>query len=332
MARILVTGGAGYVGSHACKALAGSGHEPIVLDNLSQGHRSLVRWGPLEVGDLADTACLDAVLRRHRPDAVMHFAAIAGVGESIENPGLYYRHNVAGTRTLLEAMRRHGVDVLVFSSSCAIYGSPETVPIPEEHAQSPITPYGESKLLAERMLSDFDRTSGIRSISLRYFNAGGADPDGEAGEIHDPETHAIPLILMAATGRIPRFEVYGTDYPTPDGSAIRDYVHVSDLAQAHASALDYLLTGGSSTAVNLGTGTGTSVLQLVEAVERVTGRPVPRSLRPRRPGDPPILVADPGRAAALLGWRPQFDRLADIIATAHAWMERSAADCQPTPV
>lgn len=329
MARILVTGGAGYVGSHACKALARLGRQPIVLDNLSQGHRSLVRWGPLEVGDLADAARLDAVFRRHRPDAVMHFAGVTSVGESIENPGLYYRNNVTGTLVLLEAMRRHAVNALVFSSSCAIYGCPETVPVPEEHAQSPVHPYGESKRMAERMLSDFDRAHGIRSISLRYFNAGGADPDGEAGEIHDPETHAIPLLLMAATGRIPRFEIYGADFPTPDGSAVRDYVHVSDLAEAHVTALDYLLDGGRSTAVNLGTGTGTSVLQLVEAVERVIGRPVPRRVRPRRPGDPPILVADSGRAGALLGWRPKFEGLTDIITTAHAWMERAAADRQP---
>jgi len=326
MARILVTGGAGYVGSHACKALARAGHEPVALDNLTQGHRSLVRWGPLEVGEVGDPGCLDAVFRRHRPDAVMHFAAVTSVGESVGNPGLYYRTNVGGTLALLDAMRRHRVDALVFSSTCATYGCPEVVPILEAHPQDPVNPYGASKLMAERILADFGSAHGIRSISLRYFNAGGADPDGEAGETHDPETHAIPLLLMAATGRLPRFEIYGIDYPTPDGTAIRDYVHVSDLADAHVSALNYLLGGGGSTAVNLGTGTGTSVLQLIDAVERVTGRPVPRSVKPRRSGDPPILVADPGKAGTLLGWRPRFTELADIIATAHAWMERPVAE------
>lgn len=323
MARILVTGGAGYVGSHACKALAYAGHEPVVFDNLANGDRSLVRWGPLEVGDIVDAGRLDAVFARHRPDAVMHFAAVASVGESVGSPGLYYRTNVGGTLTLLDATRRHGVDALVFSSSCAVYGDPDVVPILEEHPKEPVNPYGASKLMAERMVSDFGRAYGMRSVSLRYFNAGGADPDGETGEIHDPETHAIPLLLMAAAGRLPRFDICGTDYPTPDGSAVRDYVHVTDLAEAHVSALEYLLRGGDSTAVNLGTGTGTSVLQLVSAVERVTGRPVPRRISPRRPGDPPILVADPGRAGMLLGWRPRFVELTEIIATAHAWMERS---------
>lgn len=321
MARILVPGGAGYVGSHACKALAVAGHEPVVFDNLSQGHRALVRWGPLEIGDIADEERLDAVFRQYRPDAVMHFAAVASVGESVENPGLYYRNNVAGTVSLVEAMRRHGVGVLVFSSSCAVYGCPKTVPIPEDHPQAPINPYGASKLMAERVLADFDRAHGIRSIGLRYFNASGADPDGETGEMHDPETHAIPRMLMAATGRLPQFDIYGTDYPTPDGSAIRDYVHVGDLADAHVSGLDYLLGGGRSTAVNLGNGTGTSVLELIEAVERVTGRRVPYRLRPRRPGDPPILVADSGRAGAVLGWRPKVTSVADIVATAEAWMQ-----------
>ena len=322
MARILVTGGAGYVGSHACKALARAGHEPVALDNLAQGDRSLVRWGPLEVGDITDPAGLDAAFSRYSPEAVMHFAAVTNVGESVKNPDLYFRTNVDGTVTLLEAMERHRVDVLVFSSSCAVYGAPDAVPVSEDHRLAPVTPYGASKLMVERILSDFGQTRGLRSLSLRYFNAAGADPDGETGEIHDPETHAVPLLLMAATGRLPRFDIFGTDYPTPDGSAIRDYVHVSDLADAHVCALDHLLRGGGSAVVNLGTGRGTSVLQLVEAVERTTGRPVPHRLQPRRVGDPPILVADPGRAGTLLGWRPRFLEMADIIATAHAWMER----------
>ena len=328
MARILVTGGAGYIGSHACKALACTGHEPVVLDNLSQGHRSLVRWGPLEIGDIADASCLDSVFRRHRPDAVMHFAAVASVGESVGNPCLYYRNNVGGTLNLLDAMRRHGVPTLVFSSSCAIYGSPDAGPIREDQSPKPVNPYGASKLMAERILSDFDAAHGLRSVSLRYFNAGGADPEGEAGESHDPETHAIPLLLMAASGRVAQFDVFGTDYPTHDGSAIRDYVHVSDLATAHVSALEHLLRGGSSMTVNLGTGSGTSVMQLIDAVERVVGRSVPRRLQPRRPGDPPILVAATDMAGSLLGWRPRFVELDDMISSAFAWMERPVAEAR----
>ncbi|WP_420564800.1 UDP-glucose 4-epimerase GalE [Thalassobaculum sp.] len=326
MARVLVTGGAGYVGSHACKALARAGHEPVVLDNLSQGHRALVRWGPLVIGDITDPVSVDAAFRAYRPDAVMHFAAIASVGESMVEPSIYYRINIGGTMTILDAMRDHHVDALVFSSSCAVYGCPPTPLIVEESAQEPVNPYGASKKMVERIIADYGHAYGIRSLCLRYFNAGGADPDCEAGESHDPETHVIPLLLMAATGRIPRFDIYGTDYPTPDGSAIRDYVHVSDLAEAHVAALDYLLQGGDSTAVNLGTGSGTSVLQLIDAVETITGRPVPRLAQPRRPGDPPVLVAANERACSVLGWRPRIVEPADMIATALAWMERPLAE------
>ncbi|WPZ37049.1 UDP-glucose 4-epimerase GalE [Thalassobaculum sp. OXR-137] len=332
MARVLVTGGAGYVGSHACKALARAGHEPIVLDNLSQGHRALVRWGPLVVGDIADPVCVDGVFREYRPDAVMHFAAIASVGESMVDPAVYYRINIGGTMTILDAMRDHDVAPLVFSSSCAVYGCPPTALIVEESSLEPVNPYGASKKMMERIIADYGQAYGHRSLCLRYFNAGGADPDGEAGESHDPETHVIPLLLMAATGRIPQFDIYGTDYPTPDGSAIRDYVHVSDLAEAHVAALDYLLQGGASTVVNLGTGCGTSVLQLIDAVERATGRTVPRVARPRRPGDPPILVASNEKAGRVLGWRPRMTEPVDMIATAHAWMERPLADRRAVPV
>ncbi|CAO3459931.1 UDP-glucose 4-epimerase GalE [Azospirillum largimobile] len=326
MARVLVTGGAGYIGSHACKQLARRGHEPVVFDNLSRGRRELVRWGPLEIGDVSDATALDRVFQRYRPDCVMHFAALAYVGESMSNPGPYYHVNVTGSLTLLDAMRRHGVNMLVFSSTCATYGIPDVVPLTESHPQRPITPYGASKLMVEHVLTDYSRAYGIASVALRYFNAAGADPDGEIGELHDPETHAIPLLLMAVDGRIPCFDVYGTDFPTPDGSAVRDYIHVCDLADAHVRALDYLRDGGRSVALNLGTERGTSVLQLLEVVEQVTGRAVPHRLLPRRPGDPAILVADAAMARKTLGWAPTVTDIADTVTTAYAWMrQRSPA-------
>ncbi len=317
--KVLVTGGAGYVGSHACKALARAGHEPVVYDNLLRGHRSLVRWGPLEQGDIADAQGLREVIRKHEPEAVMHFAALAYVGESVTAPEIYYRTNVAGSLALLEAMREHGVRSMVFSSSCATYGLPASLPMSEAHPQAPINPYGASKLMVERMLPDYAAAHGLRWISLRYFNAAGADPDGEIGETHDPETHAAPLAIFAALGRTSAFPVFGTDYPTADGSAVRDYVHVADLATAHVAALDYLARGGSSLALNLGTGAGTSVLELVRAVERVAGRPLPVERRPRRSGDPPLLLADARLAAEVLGWRPDYTDINDIVATAWAW-------------
>ncbi len=322
MAAILVTGGAGYVGSHACKALAAAGHTPVVYDNLGRGHRGLVRWGPLEVGDLADGARLDEVFARHRPEGVMHFAAFAYVGESVEDPARYWRNNVGGTLELLEAMRRADVRTLVFSSTCSTYGVPERLPIGEDAPQRPINPYGATKLAIERMLADYDAAYGLRAASLRYFNAAGCDPDGETGEIHDPETHAIPRVLMAAAGELPHFDVYGTDYATPDGTCVRDYVHVSDLAQGHVQALDYLKRGGATTAVNLGTGRGFSVREVVAAAEQVTGRRVPVREAPRRQGDPPVLVADPARARALLGFAPRYTELEPIVATAWRWCSR----------
>jgi UDP-arabinose 4-epimerase len=317
--KILVTGGAGYVGSHACKALASAGHHPIVYDNLSRGHRGLVKWGTFEQGDILDQSRLKEVFARHRPDGVLHFAALAYVGESVADPALYYRNNVIGSHSLLEAMRASGVQLLVFSSTCATYGPPLRTPIDEDHPQQPVNPYGETKLAVERMLRDYGTAYGLRWAALRYFNAAGADPDGEIGEMHEPETHAIPLAIFAALGRIPSFTLYGTDYPTADGSAIRDYIHVTDLAAAHVAALDYLAGGGAPVALNLGTGSGTSVLQIVRTVEAVTGRPVPTTHSERRAGDPSALVADAGRARAVLGWTPKFTSIDDIVSSAWRW-------------
>jgi UDP-glucose-4-epimerase GalE len=322
MSTILVTGGAGYVGSHACKALAAAGHTPVVYDNLSRGHREFARWGPLEVGDLGDAAKLDAVFARHRIDAVMHFAALAEVGESVAQPALYYRNNVCGTLELLEAMRRAGVSRLVFSSTCATYGVPARMPITEDLPQQPINPYGATKLIIERVLRDYDVAYGLRSVSLRYFNAAGCDPDGEVGEDHEPETHLIPRVLMAADGILPRIDVFGTDYPTPDGTCLRDYVHVADLADGHVRALDYLQRGGASTAINLGTGRAFSVREVIAAAERVTGRRIPVHEARRREGDPPVLVADATRAREVLGFAPRFTAIEPIVATAWQWHER----------
>lgn len=317
--RVLVTGGAGYIGSHTCKALSRAGHVPLAFDNLSTGHADAVKWGPLFVGDILDGQALDAAFLAHRPQAVVHFAALAYVGESVTEPGRYYRNNVGGTQNLLEAMRRHQVPSIVLSSTCATYGIPQALPISEDMPQQPVNPYGQTKLVMERMAADYERAHGIRSVSLRYFNAAGADPEGELGERHEPETHAIPLAIGAALGIAPPFHVLGTDYPTPDGSAVRDYVHVNDLADAHVRAVSYLANGGASTACNLGTGNGTSVLEMVEAVQAVTGRAVPLVHAARRAGDPPALYAKAERAHALLGWTPRFTGVAPIIETAVAW-------------
>jgi UDP-glucose-4-epimerase GalE len=322
MSTILVTGGAGYVGSHACKALAAAGHTPVTYDNLSRGHREFARWGPLEIGDIADAAKLDSAFARHRIDAVMHFAALAYVGESVEQPALYYRNNVGGTLELLEAMRRAGVKLLVFSSTCSTYGVPERMPITEDLPQQPINPYGMSKLVVERVLRDYEPAYGLRSVALRYFNAAGCDPDGEVGEEHDPETHLIPRVLMAADGMLPHVDVFGTDYPTPDGTCLRDYIHVADLADGHVRALAYLQRGGASTAINLGTGRAFSVREVIAAAERVTGRRIPVHEGPRRAGDPPVLVADATRARLVLGFAPGFTEIEPIVATAWRWHER----------
>lgn len=316
---VLVTGGAGYIGSHTCKALAAAGYSPVALDNLVHGHRWAVRWGPLEQADLADRDALEQVLRRHDIGAVVHFAAFAYVGESMADPGKYFRNNVANTLNLLEAMRATNVGRIVFSSTCATYGVPDTVPIAEDHPQRPVNPYGEAKLFIERALHWHGVAHGLRWMALRYFNAAGADPDGEIGEDHDPETHLIPLAIETALGRRRELQVMGTDYPTRDGTAIRDYIHVTDLADAHVRALRHLEANGASCALNLGTGRGYSVREVIAMVERVGGRPVNARNAPRRAGDPPALVAAPGRARELLGWEPRWSTLETIVQTAYRW-------------
>jgi UDP-arabinose 4-epimerase len=322
MRSILVTGGAGYIGSHACKALARAGYYPIAYDSLERGHSSAVRWGPLERGDVSDKGRLADVIRRYRPDAVLHFAAYAYVGESVANPGKYYRNNVGGMIAILEAIRDFGVESLVFSSTCATYGNPRALPITEDHPQLPVNPYGASKLFAERMMADFARAHPLKYVALRYFNAAGADRDGDIGEDHQPETHLIPAALQAALGVRPPIEIYGSDYDTTDGTAVRDYIHVSDLADAHVHALEYLLNEGKNAAVNLGTGYGHTVLQVIEEIHRVTGRQVPSRVAPRRTGDPPILVADGSNSKCLLNWEPKQSQLSHIIATAWRWIQR----------
>src|SRR6516162_2789675 len=322
---VLVTGGAGYIGSHACKVLARAGYQPVVFDNLSRGHREAVRWGPLIEGDLADRNRLIMALETHRIMAVMHFAAFAYVGESVADPAMYYRNNLGGSLSLMEAMRETGVDKIVFSSSCATYGIPAGSPIRETAPQLPVNPYGETKLAIERALHWYGEAYRLRSVSLRYFNAAGADPEGEIGELHEPETHLIPLVLQTALEQRACVDIYGTDYPTADGTAIRDYIHVEDLAEAHLRALEYLSAGGESAALNLGTGTGRSVREVIAAVEAVSGRTVAWRAAERRPGDPPVLVADPSRAAERLGWQAHRSDLQTIIRTAYSWHERYAA-------
>jgi UDP-arabinose 4-epimerase len=319
MSRILITGGAGYVGSHCAKALAAAGHEAIVLDNLLFGHREFVRWGRLVEGDIRDSAALDLLFSTSRIDAVIHFAALAYVGESVTAPGRYYDVNVHGTRVLLDAMVRAGIRVIVFSSSCAIYGEPGGVPIRESTQLSPINPYGFTKLVCERMMDDFGIAYGLRSARLRYFNAAGAEPTAEIGEDHNPETHLIPLVLDAASGLRSDVSVFGCDYPTPDGTALRDYIHVCDLARAHVLALQHLLDGGETIAVNLGSGYGASVRQVIGTVKSVTGREVSTRDLPRRPGDPAVLVADPTKARQVLGWAPEQSDLKKIVGDAWRW-------------
>jgi UDP-arabinose 4-epimerase len=317
--KALVTGGAGYIGSHTCKMLARAGHTPIVFDNLSTGHADAVKWGPLCVGDLLDAGALDAAFETHQPDIVIHFAALAYVGVSMQDPASYYRVNVGGTQSLLDAMRHHDVARIVLSSSCATYGIPAVLPITEDTPQHPVNPYGFTKLITERMAADYERAYGLRWIALRYFNAAGADPEGELGERHDPETHAIPLAIGAALGTGSAFKVMGTDYPTPDGSAVRDYVHVNDLADAHLRAMTHLLQGGDSGAFNLATGRGTSVLELLDAVRAATGKPVNAMRAPRRAGDPPALYAQADKAQRVLGWKPQYMDIGPMVETAAKW-------------
>ncbi len=324
---ILVTGGAGYVGSHVCLALARFGFSPIVYDNLSNGHAAFVQWGELEIGDIRDASRLDEVIARHKPLAILHFAALIEVGESLREPGRFYDNNVAGAITLIERARLGGIGYMVFSSTCATYGNPVRLPIAEDHPQVPINPYGRSKLMIEQALADYSTYAGFRSVSLRYFNAAGADFEGRIGERHEPETHAIPLALKTALGQRSGFKVFGDDYDTRDGTAVRDYVHVMDLAEAHVQALMYLLRGGETTAFNLGTGTGTTVKELIKAVRRATNKPFEIVLAPRRPGDAPCLVADNTRACEVLGWRPQHT-LEGIVESALRWHATEPA--QPT--
>jgi UDP-arabinose 4-epimerase len=320
---ILVTGGAGYIGSHACKALAEAGFHPVVVDDLRQGHAWAVRWGPLVQGNFGDRNLLSRTFQQYPIKAVVHFAASAYVGESMRVPDLYFQNNVVNTVSLLDGMRENGVKHIVFSSSCATYGQPRQVPISEDHPQSPVNPYGESKLMVEKLLYWYGQAYDLSWAALRYFNAGGADPDGQLGEVHEPEPHLLPTVLAAAQGSIPHLEVFGTDYDTPDGTAVRDYIHVTDLAAAHVLALRYLLNGQTSAAFNLGTGSGYSVRDVVSTVERVTGRDVPVVERPRRSGDPAKLVADPRKATSILGWRPRYSDLQTVIETAWRWQVAS---------
>ena len=314
---ILVIGGAGYIGSHMVKLLGRMGCEVTTLDNLSSGHRDAVLFGAFVEGDLADRALLAKLLQSGCYDAVMHFASFIQVGESVKDPAKYYENNVSNTLNLLNAMRTADVKRFIFSSTAATFGAPQYTPIDEVHPQDPINPYGRSKLMIEQVLEDYDRAYGLKSVCLRYFNAAGADPEGELGERHDPETHLIPLVLQAASGRRPHISVFGRDYDTSDGTCIRDYVHVADLAAAHSLAVDYLLDGGERAAFNLGNGLGFSVQQVIDTARAVTGRQINALDAPRRAGDPPRLVADASKAMQVLGWRPAFASLEQIVR--HAW-------------
>jgi UDP-glucose 4-epimerase len=327
MTNILVAGGAGYIGSHTCLDLSSRGFRPIVFDNLSNGHAEFVQWGPLEVGDIRDRRRIDEVLDKYKPEAIVHFAAAIEVGASVQDPSSYYENNVSGSITLLRAAQAAGIDKIVFSSTCATYGAPLTTPMSETHSQNPLNPYGQSKLIVEQILKDLDRHQGFRSVVLRYFNAAGADPEGRIGEWHDPETHAIPLALQTALGLRPYFQVLGTDYDTRDGSCVRDFIHVLDLADAHSRAIEHLLGGGNSQALNLGTGHGTTVKELLSTVQRVVGRSFDVRYGPRRPGDSAALVADNSAARRALGWGPRHD-LASIIESAWNWHSKHLPQMQ----
>jgi UDP-glucose-4-epimerase GalE len=319
--RILVTGGAGYIGSHAVRHFLAQGHDVWVYDNLSYGHRAAVPAGRLIVGDLSETQRLDHALLEHRIEAVVHFAAFAYVGESVQHPGLYYQNNLVNTLNLLEVLRRQGIGRIVFSSTCAIYGIPEKVPITEEESPKPINPYGQTKLAVEHALADYNRAYGLAYAALRYFNASGASADGALGEDHDPETHLIPLVFQAIMGQRPALTIHGTDYPTPDGTCIRDYIHVEDLASAHLLALE-ALAPGKQLQYNLGTGRGYSVREVIQLAEEITGRKVPYTEGPRRPGDPPMLVAASDKVQRELGWKPRYVELRPILETAWDWHRR----------
>lgn len=318
MANIFVTGGAGYIGSHTSLELSKKGYTPIVYDNLSNGHVEFAKWGPFERGDIRDRGKLEEMFKKYKPAAIVHFAALIEVGDSTKNPANFYDNNVSGTVTLLGAAQAAGIDKIVFSSTCATYGIPNSIPMDESHRQAPINPYGRSKLIVEQILSDLDRYQGLRSVILRYFNAGGADPEGRMGEWHTPETHAIPLAIETALGKRSQFQIFGSDYDTRDGSCLRDFIHVSDLADAHVRAIEHLLNGGKSIALNLGTGHGTTVKELLATVQRVSGQNFKIEYSPRREGDSPALVADNSLAKRTIGWSPRYN-LEEIISTAWNW-------------
>lgn len=317
--KVLVTGGAGYIGSHACKALAQAGYQPITFDNLSRGNRVAVKWGPLEIGDIRDRAAVLKVLKTHEPVAILHFAALAYVGESVTHPLEYYDNNLLGSLSLIQASVAAGIEALVFSSTCATYGAPRQQLIDESHPQQPINPYGQSKLCVEQILRDVGHATRLRYMNLRYFNAAGADSEAEIGEMHDPETHLIPLAIAAASGSAPGFTIYGSDYDTPDGTCVRDYIHVSDLARAHVLGLKYLLDGNDSVSLNLGTGVGFSNREVVEKIDELSGAHIRIQYGARRAGDPASLVANPARASTLLGWVPEQSDIDNIVRTAWNW-------------
>ncbi len=323
--KVLVTGGAGYIGAHAVRELKKAGYEVVILDNLIYGHRELAQGERLIVGDLENCALLEQLFAEHRFEAVMHFAAYAYVGESVENPAKYYRNNVAATLNLLDAMREAKVSRFIFSSTCATYGEPKEVPILESHPQNPINPYGASKMMVERILADYSKAFGLKYVALRYFNAAGADESGEIGEDHNPETHLIPLVLDAALGKRKHITIYGTDYNTPDGTCIRDYIHVTDLANAHVLGLKYLENRGESDVFNLGNGNGFSVREVIETARKVTGREILVVEGARRPGDPAQLIGSAEKAKKVLGWNPKFNQLETIIATAWKWHQKRFA-------
>jgi len=320
---ILITGGAGYIGSHINKLLSSEGYETVIIDNLVYGHKEAVQWGVLEEGDLSDSVWLDSIFSRYQISAVFHFAAYTYVGESVTDPAKYYRNNVSCTLNLLDCMVKHGVKDIIFSSTCATYGVPQSIPILEDAPQNPISPYGASKLMMERILADYSAAYGLNYAALRYFNASGADPDGEIGESHMPETHLIPLVLAAAVGDLPCIQVFGNDYPTKDGSCIRDYIHVSDLADAHYLAMKYLQSNNENLQINLGNGLGHSVLEVIETAKAVTGRDFKVAMHPRRAGDPPVLVGSAEKAKRLIQWNPKYSDLEQIIQHAWAWYQKS---------
>ena len=320
---ILISGGAGYIGSHTAKSLSRAGFEPVVYDNLSTGHRWAVQWGPLVEADLSDQASLRRALREYKVTAAIHFAAHAYVGESVREPRRYFENNVTNTLNLVHALLDESVNHIVFSSSCAVYGEPQGFPISESHSKLPVNPYGDSKLFIERVLDWYGRAYDLRWAALRYFNAAGADPEGKLGEAHNPETHLVPRLIEAALGRLESVEIFGADYPTDDGTAVRDYVHVSDLAEAHVATLRHLLSGGESFSANLGTGRGASVREVITSMERVSGTRINTKLASRRPGDPAVLIADATRAGRLLGWRPRLSSLDSIVSSAWGWHRRN---------